>query len=449
VSAGFDGRDYFESLARELEGMIRGNEIFTCSLHSESSDFVRLSRARVRQAGSVTQHHLELELIEGKRHARAELTMAGDLARDRPRLAAQLDVLREIAGTLPEDPHLLYSREPCRRTSVRRGQLPDGEDAVSQVLERSSGRDLVGIYAAGATRAGFANSLGQRNWYENESFNLDFSFYLPGVASDKAVQSRYAGMHWRSEELERRFERAGEQLRSLARPPRELPPGHYRVFLTPAALENITEMMSWGGFGLRAHRSRTTPLLRLAEGEVALDPAVRIAENTEGGIAPDFQSEGFLRPAEVPLIEAGRYAGHLVSPRSAVEYDVTPNGAEASESPLSLDMAGGELSEERVLGELGTGIYLSNLWYLNFSDRRSCRTTGMTRFATFWVEGGQIQAPLSAMRFDDSIYRMLGDKLVALTREREMRLDPDSYGARSVRSVHLPGALVDDFRFTL
>jgi predicted Zn-dependent protease len=73
----------------------------------------------------------------------------------------------------------------------------------------------------------------------------------------------------------------------------------------------------------------------------------------------------------------------------------------------------------------------------------------MTRFATFWVENGVIQAPLNVMRFDETVYRMLGDNLIGLTAEREMIFDPDTYGRRSTRTARLPGALVDDFTFTL
>jgi hypothetical protein len=63
----------------------------------------------------------------------------------------------------------------------------------------------------------------------------------------------------------------------------------------------------------------------------------------------------------------------------------------------------------------------------------------MTRFATFWVQHGVIQAPVEVMRFDETIYRLLGDNLVGLTAEREMILDPGSYFQRSTDSARLPG----------
>jgi predicted Zn-dependent protease len=187
----------------------------------------------------------------------------------------------------------------------------------------------------------------------------------------------------------------------------------------------------------------------MVEEGARLGASVSIVENTRDGFAPGFQENGFLRPDEVALVDKGAYASCLVSPRSALEYGVSTNGAAASEMPVSIDIGAGGLPIDSVLRELGSGIYVGNLWYSNFSDRTACRTTGMTRFATFWVENGEIQAPLEVMRFDETLYRMLGENLIGLTRERETILDPGTYYERSTDSARLPGALIDDFTFTL
>ena len=119
------------------------------------------------------------------------------------------------------------------------------------------------------------------------------------------------------------------------------------------------------------------------------------------------------------------------------------------EAPKSVDFSAGTIPDNKLLETLGTGLFINNVWYLNYSDRAACRTTGMTRFATFWVENGKIQSPLNVMRFDETIFRMLGEKLVGLTAEREIILDPDTYYRRSTSSGRLPGAMVDDFTLTL
>ena len=125
------------------------------------------------------------------------------------------------------------------------------------------------------------------------------------------------------------------------------------------------------------------------------------------------------------------------------------NGASSGEAPSSLALAQGSLPTSQVVERLDTGLYVGKLWYMNFSDRSACRTTGMTRFATFWVEGGEIVAPVNVLRFDDTAFNLLGDRLVALTDEAEVLLDPSSYGRRSTDSAHLPGALVEAMTFTL
>ena len=75
--------------------------------------------------------------------------------------------------------------------------------------------------------------------------------------------------------------------------------------------------------------------------------------------------------------------------------------------------------------------------------------TGMTRFASFWVEDGRLQAPAEVMRFDDSLYRILGDALLGLTRETELIVDAGSYGGRNLRCATLPGALIERMHFPL
>lgn len=156
-----------------------------------------------------------------------------------------------------------------------------------------------------------------------------------------------------------------------------------------------------------------------------------------------------MRPEEVRLVENGKAVDALVSPRSAAEFDLTPNGASGHESPNSLAIGGGELDVDDAVAELGTGLYIGNLWYTNYSDRPACRVTGMTRFATFWVEGGEIVAPVNVLRFDDTIYNMLGKRLAALTSEPEFVFDNTTYSQRSSASMRLPGALLEAMRFTL
>ena len=112
-------------------------------------------------------------------------------------------------------------------------------------------------------------------------------------------------------------------------------------------------------------------------------------------------------------------------------------------------MSPGNISEHDILSTINNGIYISNLWYLNFSDRNNGRMTGLTRFGCFVVEDGELVAPINTMRFDDSVYSMLGDNLIGLTEKRELLIDSGSYEERSTSSARLPGALINNFKMTL
>jgi predicted Zn-dependent protease len=241
---------------------------------------------------------------------------------------------------------------------------------------------------------------------------------------------------------------ARERLALLGRPARSLAPGNYRAYLSPSAMEEIAAMLCWGGFSARALATRQSSLDKMKEGAM-LHERVSVTEDTAGGVAPAFQADGFARPGKVPLIESGKLVGSLVSPRTAREFDLPENGANAAEMPESLAMAGGSLPMDDALAALDTGLAVGHLHYLNYSDRPACRITGMTRFATFWVENGKVVAPVDVLRFDDTLYRMLGTNLEALTAETEFVLDAGTYQSRQLASVRLPGALVREMAFTL
>ena len=437
---------YFDELIAWTTSKLEADEVLTASLSGENSDFVRFNGAEVRQAGSVQQRNLNLDLIAGSAHVAGDLQLSQDIEIDRARVGDLLADLRARRRLVPPDPYLLYATEVGSTERIEASDVPDSVQAIAEIQKAGAGRDLVGIYAAGETFTGFANSFGQRNWAQSATFNFDWSFYL---REDKAVKNIYAGQHWVSDEFGAKVDWSSRQLDALARDAVDLNPGSYRTYLAPAAVSELVDMMSWGGFGLKSHRTKQTPLLKMVTEDVSLDPMIRLSEDTANGVGPDFQQQGFLRPDEVVLIEGGTYEDCLISPRSAQEYGTETNGASPSESPESMAMAGGGLPTADVLERLGTGLYVGNLWYLNFSDRAACRTTGMTRFATFWVEGGEIVAPANVLRFDDTAYNLLGTNLVDLTTEVETMLDPSTYGGRSSSSSRLPGALVGEMTFTL
>lgn len=437
---------YFLELAGHVQSLTAAGELLACGFSAESSDFIRFNRSAVRQATAVRQVRWTLTLVRDGRRVDATTSLSGTPSADRELLKAMLADLRAGIGDAPVDPYLFLPSVPASTERESPGEIPDAGVVIDAVLEAGRGLDLVGLYAGGPIYEGFADSRGQRNWHRVDNFNLDWCLYHD---RDKAVKTSYAGARWDAAAFAARMRHAREQLALLGAPARTLEPGSYRAYLAPAAMEEVLGMLCWGGFGLKSQRTKNSPLMRMADGAERFDPRVSLAENTAEGLATGFQREGFVRPARVELVREGLLADALVSPRSAKEFGVETNGANGDETPDSLELGAGDLPREAVAGALDRGIYVGNLWYLNFSDRSACRLTGMTRFASFWVEGGEIRAPVNVMRFDDSAFRMLGSELEALTRERDLMLQGGTYGSRNTASLRTPGALLRDFTLVL
>ncbi|WP_313200721.1 TldD/PmbA family protein [Pseudomonas sp.] len=435
----------FEALLADVRHALQADEQFTFGYSAEQSQFVRFNHAKVRQAGEVSQASAQLRLIRDGRQAEQHVAMSGDPQLDRQRLIAALEQLRQTLPLLAVDPYLSLDESAWHSHSQQEQPLPELSEVLALLEHEAGDLDLVGIYAAGPIFRGFASSFGAIGWHQANSFNFDWSLFHE---NGEAVKANYAGQLWNADDFTARLRLARQQLGFLGRPAVTLAPGSYRAYLAPAAMDEIAGMLCWGGFSAQALATGNSALQRLYHGDAQLHPLVNFSEQVSGSLSPAFSDEGSPR-LDVPLIQQGHAMQRLVSARSAAEFELRANGADSYESPCALSLAPGGLPSEQILERLGTGLYISNLWYLNYSDLPAARMTGLTRFATFWVENGEIQGPVSTMRFDDSLYSLLGSQLEELTREREMILSTSTYGQRSTGSSHLPGALVKGLTLTL
>src|SRR5437660_5781611 len=78
-SAATDMQDHFVHLADSVAARMRGSEGFLARYAGEKSRFVRFNRAAIRQAGTVEQRYLALELFDGRRHASQTLSLTGNV----------------------------------------------------------------------------------------------------------------------------------------------------------------------------------------------------------------------------------------------------------------------------------------------------------------------------------------------------------------------------------
>ena len=452
-------RARFDELAQAIETGCAPGEFACATIEAERSEFVRINGARLRQAGRVERAVARIRLVQGDRQAIHQLTLpglepgVGDLA---GAVHESLAALRHVLADSASDPLLDVNRDPVQSDDRDRhegGVVFDRAAFVQTVADAAGPADLVGFCAAGPLARGFCSSSGSRQWYQRERVSFDWSIHLPGDATGggdrKAVKASWSGPAFNADEVSRAIADSRRDAQVMARPVMRLSPGDYRALLSPRAFADLLEMLSWGGFSARAHHAGQSPLNWLRSGKSTLSPMLSMAEDLDAGLAPGFQADGYPRARRTALIDGGRFADWLVSPRTAREYQLAGNAAGDGEMPETLRVQPGSMKASDALAALGTGLSISNFWYLNFSDRPSARVTGMTRFACLWVDKGEPVAPVEAMRFDDSLYRLLGDQLLALGDTAVLMPAGDTYDARATGGIEVPGALLGAVRFAL
>jgi predicted Zn-dependent protease len=436
----------FDCLVTQLRSLLNAEESFKLRLSGEQSQFIRFNRAKVRQTGSVQDGSISLTLMQNGRTASQSFPFTGNWEIDWHSVKDALEDLRQEISQIPEDPYLVIPTGNATSRDVQVGKLLEPEAIVDAILPDVAGLDFTGIYGGGSIYRGYADSAGQKHWFATDSFALDYSLF---TTDGQAVKGTFAGNQWDQTAYTAKLTESKQQLDRLSQPPKPIARGQYRTYLAPAALSDLVSMLSWGGVSESALQRGGSALGMLQRGEKQLSEQFHLTEDFSRGLVPRFNEWGEVAPIELPLIQSGKLVNTLISSRSAKEFGKTANGASGGEGLRSPSVAAGTLPASAVLKALDTGLYLSNLHYLNWSDRPSGRITGMTRYACFWVKNGEIVAPIENLRFDETLYRFWGENLLALTDTQEFIPEVGTYGGRDVGGIWVPGALVEGFTYTL
>ena len=439
-------KDNFKSFADLLFKELKEGESLTLHLGAEKTLFNRFSQSKLRQTTDVNQGDVQLSFNDGSKKVGHEINFTEDLELNIINGKKTLQFAREELAFLPNDPYLVpvaMGGESCKESL---GNLLDGEQSFKELLTPLATSDSVGIYTSGKQLDCLADSKGTYHSFETDSFYVDYSLFSP---TQKAVKDSFGMKKWDSSFFEKRIKQKQRELELMGKTEKVLAPGAYRVYLSPRATNDLVSMLGWYGLSYADFKQGQSCLADLEDNKKSFSEKFSLTEDFSLGLTPQYNSLGEVSSETTPLIDKGQLSSFLISSRSSKEYSVDSNFADEGESPRSLSMNSGELKEEDILKELGTGIYISDVWYLNWSDVAGARVTGMTRYACFWVEDGKMVGPIKHMRFDESLYNCLGDSLIAVTKEQEIIPSTDSYGSRSFGGSRFPGIICDNFHFTL
>jgi predicted Zn-dependent protease len=440
---------YLQTLTEKLFNELKSGEELSLGLHSEESEFLRFNHSQVRQNTLVNQHEAALQFQNANRSYSKIISLTLDLEKD---LKAGLEYINEMRSVLPHiDPSPKYIPMVNNGTSAvyQKSERPGIESVIKKITAAYEKSDLAGFYSAGPIRQASINSKGQFHYFENDNFFFDYSLY----DGPRAAKGYYSDKKWDDSEFEKQAAQVRNTLSLLTRPQVKVKPGAYRTYLAPMAISEIAEIFNWRAVSRSAYEQGFTPLKKLYTREQLFSPHFSLIENNGLGLNSHFNSLGELSPECLPVIENGELKNFLINSATAKEYNLVSNNADSglwnSEAMRTIEVRAGTLDDATILKELGTGLFLTNLHYINWSDPQAARLTGMTRFACFWVEGGEIVGPIQDLRFDDSLYNIFGTELAGMTKQRSIFTNTSTYQKRRLGGMIVPGALLNKMNFTL
>jgi predicted Zn-dependent protease len=436
----------FNIISENMFTLLNKEEYLTLSFSSESTQFIRFSQSKIRQTGLVDDATLELELIHNNRTCGESFTLSGDTDADIQSATDILSNLRMEIVQLPEDPYIVLPENNGSSRDIHTGNLLSVESAADALTPAMQSVDLAGIWSSGKIYRGNTNSLGQKHWFSTETFSLDYSLI---TADEKMVKATFAGSEWNQSDYESFMAKSIKKLEFMKRKAIKVKPGEYRTFIASPGVRDILDMFSWNGLSEASIQQGQSSFGKMRNENSKLSPCFSLNEDFRSGSVPRFNDNGEVAPDVLNLVNGGLLENTLINSRTAKEYNVVSNNAGGGEGVRAPYMAEGELSEADVLKKIGTGLYLGNLHYLNWSDCIGGRITGMTRYACFWVENGEIVAPIENMRFDDSFYNFFGENLEAVSDKVEFNPEVGTYESRSLGGTHCPGVLLSSFSLTL
>ncbi|MEM2079210.1 MAG: TldD/PmbA family protein [Nitrososphaerota archaeon] len=236
---------------------------------------------------------------------------------------------------------------------------------------------------------------------------------------------------------------AGE-IAKMALNPVEGEPGKYDAILGPMTFAHIVDEFgsAASAFNVDIGASFLVDMLgkQVASQKFTLidDPTLH---NTYG--AEPFDDEGLPTRRNV-IVENGILKTYLHNSTTAKRHGTvsTANAGIIVPTPFNLVVEAGDKTFEKLISGIDRGIYVTNDWYLRYSNYREGDFSTVPRDGLFVIKNGSIEVPIKGLRLVGNMIKLLGS-VAALSAERHWI---EWWEVET--PVYAPWALVTDVEFT-
>ncbi len=437
-----EARELFERVERAARAAgVRDVEVLFATRREA---LTRFANNEIHQNVSERSRYLSVRAQIGQRTARATTNRftadaVGETVEQAIALAraSQPDPdLPPLAEPLPITAVERYHDSTAARTPAQRAAAV--AEAISVV--EAAGQTAAGIYSTGEAAEAILNSRGLAAFYRDTLAQ----FSITAMGGDSSGWAKASSPDCaRIDPLA--LAQTASAKATLARAPREAPPGAYTVILEPAAVADLLGQM-FGDFGATAVADQRSFLAgRLGQRLFGQNITIRDDAYHALQAGAPFDGEGVPR-RPVTLVERGVPSGLVYCRGRAARERVEPTGHgfplpnEYGEAPLNIVIEGGETPLGEMIASPRRAILVTRFWYIREVDSYQKIMTGMTRDGTFLIEDGQVVCGLRNFRFNQSLVEMLSNVEALSPAER--------VSGEEAFDLVAPAMLVRDFHFT-
>jgi len=411
-------RDFLFEAGENILRAAKGYAAEVVLVH-ETLGLTRFARSRIHQSVDRTSLHVGLRLRRGRKAAVVWWT--------RTDLNGVLEAVREARTLLehaPEDPYLpplVPGREETSRAgfaeTTAQATPSDRALLVRRAFEAAEEVEIFGAVQTQVYAIALLNSENLRLSWETTGASLWVNAFTGEGGTGWAQQSHPDLLALSPTAV---AERAVQKARASSRPI-EISPGDWPVILEPLALAELFSFLGWIGFSAQAVDEQYSCFLNRFDTKV-LDSALTVVDDPDGIFPMPFDSEGIPKRA-FPLVEKGVVRGPVLDLRLATKMG-TVSTAHAMNFfggfpyPAHIHIAPGEMEAKELLSLFDRALLVTRFHYVNVTDPRTARLTGMTRDGTFLLEKGEIVAGVKNLRFHVSLLEVF-QEVAGVSRERE------------------------------
>ena len=333
----------------------------------------------------------------------------------------------------PPDPQVFPTRQTSRPESALAGpsrRLEYANEAIGQC--RIENLQAAGIVSSSVASVGVAASNGL--FAQEERSEARFS--LTVQAEDATGWSAAAHRSIDHLKIQDRTLSAINKAKR-GRDVQELPAGHYRVILEPAAVAGLWSWILWT-LDAKSYEKGTSPFSGQL-GQQIVDERLTL-KNLPGH--PDLLGTGFTQeglPSEDAIwIEKG-VLKQLAYDRFTAKKQGIKRIATLDAPCLSASGPAAFKTQE-LIKQCERAILVTNFWYIRTVNQTDLTLTGMTRDGTFLVEDGQIASAVRNLRFHESPLRVF--------KQLEAFTEPAEAVTSETGKMMVPAMVLRDFYFS-